>query len=103
MDTGPELHPQSASVHADADADADLQPAKKHTDPEFGTQPPPQMHNDPKPQLLAVPVHSDPEPTQATVQEEELDTSATKPGGSALQCVGAVASCDSLGIPLLTE
>lgn len=83
VDAGPELTPQPASMHTDPETDQ--QPAKKHTDLEFGTQPPPQMHNDPKPQLLAVPTHSDPEPAQAAVQEEELDTSASKPGGCFLQ------------------
>lgn len=78
MDTGPELNSQSASMHTDSETD--LQPAKKHTDLEFGTKLPPKMHNDPKPQLLAVPLHSDPGPVQATVQEEKLDTSATRPG-----------------------
>lgn len=79
MDTGPEFNSQSASMHTDSETD--LQPAKKHTDLEFGTKLPPTMHNDPKPQLLAVPLHSDPGPVQATVQEEKLDTSATRPGG----------------------
>lgn len=88
MDTGPELHSQSASMHTDPDAD--LQPAKKHTDLEFGTRMPPEMHNDPKPQLLAVPMHSDPEPAQATVQEETLDTSAAKPGGYLVASVSAI-------------
>lgn len=87
MDTGPELHSQSASMHTEPDAD--LQPAKKHTDLEFGTQLPPEMHNDPKPQLLAVPMHSDPEPAQDPVQEEALDTSAAKPGGYLVAPVSA--------------
>lgn len=78
MDTGPELNSQSASMHMDSETD--LQPAKKHTDLEFGTKLPPEMHNDPKPQLLTVPLHLDPEPVQATVQEEKRDTSATMPG-----------------------
>lgn len=83
MDTGPELNSQSASMHTDSETD--LQSTKKHTDLEFGTKLPPEMHNDPKPQLLTVPLHSDPEPVQATVQEEKLDTSATKPGGFLFQ------------------
>ncbi|XP_032387906.1 histone-lysine N-methyltransferase 2C isoform X9 [Etheostoma spectabile] len=80
MDTGPELSPQPASMHTDSETG--LQLAQKHTDLEPGTQRPPEMHNDPKPELLAVPLHSDPEPVQATVQEEMLATSAQKPGGS---------------------
>ncbi|XP_044075820.1 histone-lysine N-methyltransferase 2C isoform X7 [Siniperca chuatsi] len=83
MDTGPELSPQPASMHTDSETG--LQLAKKHTDLEPGTQLPPEMHNDPKPELLAVPLHSDPEPVQATVQEEKLNTSAQKPGGSLFQ------------------
>lgn len=78
MDTGPELNPESASMHTDPQTD--LQPAQKHTDLEFGTKLPPKMHNDPKAQLLAVPLHSDPGSLQASVQEETLDTSATRPG-----------------------
>lgn len=78
MDTGPELNPESASMHTDPETD--LQPAKKHTDLEFGTKLPPKMHNDPKPQLLAVPLHSDPGSVQASVHEEKLDASATRPG-----------------------
>ncbi|XP_032387901.1 histone-lysine N-methyltransferase 2C isoform X4 [Etheostoma spectabile] len=77
MDTGPELSPQPASMHTDSETG--LQLAQKHTDLEPGTQRPPEMHNDPKPELLAVPLHSDPEPVQATVQEEMLATSAQKP------------------------
>ncbi len=83
MDTGPELNPQPASMHTDSETG--LQLAKKHTDLEPGAKPPPEMHNDPKPELLAVPLHSDPEPVQATVQEEKLATSALKPGGSLFQ------------------
>lgn len=79
MDTGPALNSQSVSMHTDSDTD--LQPAKKHTDLEFGTKLPPKMHNEPKPPLLAVRLHSDLEPVQATVQEEKVDTSATRPGG----------------------
>ncbi|XP_062260006.1 histone-lysine N-methyltransferase 2C isoform X1 [Platichthys flesus] len=77
MDTGPELSPQPAPMHTDSEIS--LQLAQKHTDLEPGTQHPPEMHNDPKPELLAVPLHSDPEPSQATVQEEELALSAQKP------------------------
>ncbi|XP_077954733.1 histone-lysine N-methyltransferase 2C isoform X12 [Gasterosteus aculeatus] len=83
MDTGPELSPQPAPMHIDSETG--LQPAQKHTDIEPGTQGSPEMHNDPKPELLAVPLHSDPEPVQATVQEENLATSAQKPGGSLFQ------------------
>ncbi|XP_049888933.1 histone-lysine N-methyltransferase 2C isoform X5 [Epinephelus moara] len=83
MDTGPELSPQPASMHTDSETG--LQLAQKHTDLEPGTQRSPEMHNDPKPELLAVPLHSDPEPVQATVQEEKLATSAPKPGGSLFQ------------------
>lgn len=78
MDTGPELSPQPASMHTDSETG--LQLALKHTDLEPGTARSPEMHNDPKPELLAVPLHSDPEPDQATVQEERLATSAQKPG-----------------------
>ncbi|KAL7387287.1 hypothetical protein ABVT39_021398 [Epinephelus coioides] len=81
MDTGPELSPQPASMHTDSETG--LQLAQKHTDLEPGTQRSPEMHNDPKPELLAVPLHSDPEPVQATVQEEKLATSAPKPEVSA--------------------
>ncbi|XP_033960540.1 histone-lysine N-methyltransferase 2C isoform X2 [Pseudochaenichthys georgianus] len=77
MDTGPELSPQPASMHTDSETG--LQLALKHTDLEPGTARSPEMHNDPKPELLAVPLHSDPEPDQATVQEERLATSAQKP------------------------
>ncbi|XP_010764649.1 histone-lysine N-methyltransferase 2C-like, partial [Notothenia coriiceps] len=77
MDTGPELSPQPASMHTDSETG--LQLALKHTDLEPGTARSPEMHNDPKPELLAVPLHSDPEPDQATVQEEKLATSAQKP------------------------
>lgn len=91
MDAGPEVASQPASVHTDPEAD--LQPPKKHTDLEFGTPLPPEMHKEPKPQLLAVPVHSDPEPAQAPVQEEELDTSASKPGG----CLFHLEAFDSSG------
>lgn len=83
MDTGPELNSQPASVHTVSDTD--LQLAKKHTDFEFGTGPPPEMHNDLKPELLAVPLHSESEPLQDTVQEETLATSAMKPGGCLFQ------------------
>uniref|UniRef100_A0A8C4EJ29 [histone H3]-lysine(4) N-methyltransferase n=1 Tax=Dicentrarchus labrax TaxID=13489 RepID=A0A8C4EJ29_DICLA len=51
MDTGPDLSPQPASMHTDSETG--LQLAKKHTDLEPGTQLPPEMHNDPKPELLA--------------------------------------------------
>nr|XP_019959050.1 PREDICTED: histone-lysine N-methyltransferase 2C isoform X3 [Paralichthys olivaceus] len=81
MDTGPELSPQPASMHTDSETS--LQLSQKHTDLEPGTQQPPEMHNDPKPELLAVPLHSDPEPAQATVQEEKQATSAQKPEVSA--------------------
>lgn len=83
MDTGPELSPQPASMHTDSETS--LQLAQKHTDLEPGTQLPPEMHNDPKPELLAVPLHSDAEPVQATVQEEKLPMSAQKPGRSLFQ------------------
>ncbi|KAM8849363.1 histone-lysine N-methyltransferase 2C isoform 8-T8 [Spinachia spinachia] len=77
MDTGPELSPQPAPMHIDCETG--LQLAQKHTDLEPGTKGSPEMHNDPKPELLAVPLHSDPEPAQATVQEENLATSAQEP------------------------
>ncbi|XP_063317745.1 histone-lysine N-methyltransferase 2C-like isoform X4 [Pelmatolapia mariae] len=77
MDTGPELSPQPASMHTNSETG--LQLAQKHTDLELGNQLPPEMHKDPKPELLAVPLHSDPEHLQATVQEEKLATSDTKP------------------------
>ncbi|XP_030016154.1 histone-lysine N-methyltransferase 2C isoform X2 [Sphaeramia orbicularis] len=74
MDIGPELSPQPASMHTDSETG--LQLAQKHTDLEPGTQLPPEMHNDPKPELLAVSLRSDSEPVQATVQEEKLATSS---------------------------
>uniref|UniRef100_A0A3P9DHU8 Uncharacterized protein n=1 Tax=Maylandia zebra TaxID=106582 RepID=A0A3P9DHU8_9CICH len=77
MDTGPELSPQPASMHTNSETGVQL--AQKHTDLELGNQLPPEMHKDPKPELLAVPLHSDPEHLQATVQEEKLATSDTKP------------------------
>lgn len=83
MDTGPELSPQPAFMHTDSETG--LQLAEKHTDLEPGTQLPPEMHNDPKPELLAVPLHSDTESGQATVQEEKPATSPQKPGGSLFQ------------------
>jgi len=83
MDTGPELSPQPASMHIDSETG--LQLAQKHTDLEPGTRGPPEMHNDPKPELLAVPLHSDPEPVPAAVQEEKLAVSAQKLGGSLFQ------------------
>ena len=64
------------------DSETDLQLAQKHTNLEPGMRLPSEMHNDPKPELLAVPLHADPEPVQATVQEEKLATSDQKPGGS---------------------
>uniref|UniRef100_H3DCP4 [histone H3]-lysine(4) N-methyltransferase n=1 Tax=Tetraodon nigroviridis TaxID=99883 RepID=H3DCP4_TETNG len=94
MDTSPELNPQSAAMHTDAETD--LQPAKKHTDLEFGTKLPPKMHNDPKSQLLAVPLHSDPGPVQATVQEEKLDASAARPGGLLFQSSKSISVCGDL-------
>lgn len=83
MDTGPELSPQPASMHTNSETGVQL--AQKHTDLELGNQLPPEMHKDPKPELLAVPLHSDPEHLQATVQEEKLATSDTKPGRSLFQ------------------
>ncbi|CAG5896688.1 unnamed protein product [Menidia menidia] len=77
MDIGPELSPQPAPMHTDSETDIQL--AEKHTNPEPGMLLPPEMHNNPKPELLAVPLHVDPEPAQATVQEEMLATSDHKP------------------------
>lgn len=83
MDTGPELSPQPASMHTDSETG--LQLAQKHTDLEPGTLLPPEMHNDPGPEFPAVPLHSDSEAVQATVQGETLATSAQKPGESLFQ------------------
>lgn len=80
MDIGPELSPQPAPMHIDSETG--LPPAQKHKDLEPGVQLSPEMHNDPKPELLAVPLHSDPEHAQATVQEEKLPMPDQKPGGS---------------------
>uniref|UniRef100_A0A3Q3KCB8 Uncharacterized protein n=1 Tax=Monopterus albus TaxID=43700 RepID=A0A3Q3KCB8_MONAL len=77
MDTGPELSPQPASMHTDSETG--LQLAQTYTDLESGTQLPSEMHSDPKPELFAVPLHSDTEPAQATIQEEKLAMSAAEP------------------------
>ncbi|XP_077470695.1 histone-lysine N-methyltransferase 2C isoform X2 [Stigmatopora argus] len=80
MDTGPEVCPQPASTHTDSETG--LQPAQKHMDLEPGVRPLPEMHNDPKQELLAAPLLSEPEPFEDAVREEkpvtsvqELDTS----------------------------
>nr|XP_015812352.2 histone-lysine N-methyltransferase 2C isoform X2 [Nothobranchius furzeri] len=72
MDIVPELSPEPASMHIDSETG--LQLAQKHTDLEAGTQLSSEMHNDPKPELHVVPLHSDPEPVQVAVQEEKLAT-----------------------------
>ncbi|XP_041659164.1 histone-lysine N-methyltransferase 2C isoform X2 [Cheilinus undulatus] len=101
MDTGPELSPQPASMHTDSETG--LQLAKKHTDLEPGTQLPPEMHKDPKPELLAVPLHSDLQPVQATVQEEKLATSAQKPEVSVEAGVGERKVTESSVSKIVTE
>ncbi|KAK2895252.1 histone-lysine N-methyltransferase 2C isoform X5 [Channa argus] len=77
MDNGPKLSPQTASMHTDSETA--LQLAQKHMDLEPGNELPPETHNDPKPELLAVPLLSDTEPGQATIQEEKLTMSPQKP------------------------
>lgn len=78
MDVDPEPSSQPASVHTHSETGPQL--AEKHTDPDFGTQLSPEMHNDSKAELLADQLHSDPEPVQATVQEEKLSMLATESG-----------------------
>lgn len=80
MEIGLELSPQPAPMHIDSETG--LSPTQKHKDLEPAVQLSSEMHNDPKPELLAVPLHLDPEPAQATVQEEKLATPDQKPGGS---------------------
>ncbi|XP_037132980.1 histone-lysine N-methyltransferase 2C isoform X4 [Syngnathus acus] len=77
METGPELCPQPASSHTDSETGSQL--AQKHTDLETGIRPLPEMHNDPKPELLAAPLPSDPEPAEDAVPVEKPATSAQEP------------------------
>ncbi|XP_057712545.1 histone-lysine N-methyltransferase 2C isoform X1 [Corythoichthys intestinalis] len=77
MDTGPELCPQPASTHTDSETGSQL--VQKHTDLEPDVQPLPEMHNDPKPELLAAPLLSDPEPVKDAVLEEKPVMSAQEP------------------------
>lgn len=80
MDTGPELCPQPVSTHTDSETDSQL--AQKHMDLEPGIRLLPEMHNDPKPELLAAPSPSDQEPVEDGVLLEKPATSAQEPGGS---------------------
>ncbi|XP_068605247.1 histone-lysine N-methyltransferase 2C-like [Brachionichthys hirsutus] len=78
-DAGPERSPQLASMHIDSETGPHL--AKKHID----TLLPPEMHNDPKPELSTIPVVSDPERVQVTVQRERLAASALKLEGADIE------------------
>lgn len=80
MDTGAELIPLPASMRTDSKTGSHL--AKKHTDLEPGTLLPPEMHNDPKPELLAVHLLSDPEHLQDAVQQEKPASTVLKSGES---------------------
>ncbi|XP_019734515.1 histone-lysine N-methyltransferase 2C isoform X5 [Hippocampus comes] len=77
MDTGPELCPQPVSTHTDSETDSQL--AQKHMDLEPGIRLLPEMHNDPKPELLAAPSPSDQEPVGDGVLLEKPATSAQEP------------------------